>query len=207
MHQNEWIHGDLKEANVMVTDDLKTIRLIDFGLTQKTTGNFDISATTFYMHPFLMNLKTKFQIKMVNPFMLDFFSLAVLIGNMNTYIDPEVQIKNRIKESKTLKGDCYIKNEPITKDCNDIKRETIVDILEKANFGKFQNDQKNQPNKETINFRTLVWLMLDFNTNFPLTEEECKGIFSSLIKEFIKKENKKKSFIRKRGGNFGGFSE
>jgi serine/threonine protein kinase len=52
LHNNNITHGDIKLENIMISDNFKTIKLIDFGLSKKYTNKtYTNGGTKYYLSP------------------------------------------------------------------------------------------------------------------------------------------------------------
>ncbi|CAD8179415.1 unnamed protein product [Paramecium pentaurelia] len=83
MHEKGYMHRDLKPENIMFSDSIYQLKLIDFGLTTKSSGRSKCG-TPGYVAPEILNLDTK-----INEYneKCDIFSLGVIFYKMLTQND------------------------------------------------------------------------------------------------------------------------
>lgn len=177
MWDNNYVHMDIKEHNIMTNKDFSKFYLIDFGLAQRKDHYMASAGTPFYFSP------TKWTSRYSRPQPKDdLYSVALTIGILEAVsgFDELVQYELPNGLISVLPNSCF--NIRLTSDCQQVLKTNVRRILRKSNYGEYHRSPKLRQ-KETINFTTLVALMINY-ADYPFDYDQTVDILDRLITEF-----------------------
>ena len=182
MWNKNYIHNDLKGANIMIDENLSKLTLIDFGLATLANQRLRTRGTPMYMSPRKWTADLKMPIPLDDIYSIGIM-IAVLLGRDGEQsMQVSVPYGEKIIEitKRCFKGE-------FDASCTYVYKENSKKILTEANFGNYHRSPELRK-KETINFTTFVAMIVGFK-DFPFNYDDCIFILERLISHFQKIES------------------
>ena len=181
LNQLQWVHHDIKPANLMTDSSYSKVFLIDFGLAQKFSARNHELGTPLYTH-----IRRLTESK--NDIRTDYYSYAVSIGSVYARNwDQMFKKKDRFggkttalecfqTSASTLKYNSKLAKE-LEENCTGWIADNVKEVLEPV-FGKY-NPSENDESK--LNFTTLIVRIIKYH-RYKLSPEDINRIMQILDK-------------------------
>lgn len=177
MWDNNYVHMDIKEHNIMTNKDLSKFYLIDFGLAQSKNDYMAMAGTPLYMPP------SKWERRLTKPLPKDdLYSLALAIGVLEAFGKRELLTQYDMPNGYRLMIGQSCFTSQLTSSCQQLIKRKVIGFLQKANFGEYHRSSRLRL-PSTINFTTLVAMMINY-FDYPFDFAQTVSILDRLIKEF-----------------------
>lgn len=165
LYNHNIIHRDIKPKNILLTDNKKTIKICDFGLSKITNGLKRVNTicgSPLYMAPEILNNKEY-------NYIIDIWSLGIIVYEMLFGYHPLIECKN-VEELKY-----FVNNNKIQIPPNNVKTDVSIEclnmltlLLEKSQEYRIKLDQ----------IKNHEWLTkCSYNKKNELNENENNDIF------------------------------